>query len=154
MDLKERAVGYVLNGGKLCDAGRIFEVSTRTISGWLRRWREEGTLEPKQLGSRPWKLDHAAIVNHVKINNDNMLEEYARRFNTHPSVIDYVLKKHGITRKKTTLYAERDEEKRAQFLAEIAQVDPQKIVYIDESGVDDTMFPQYARAPRELPVIA
>jgi transposase len=55
--------------------------------------------------------------------------------------------------KKTTLYAERDEEKRAAFLAEIEGVDPRKIVYIDESGVDDTVFPQYARAPRGEQVI-
>lgn len=50
--------------------------------------------------------------------------------------------------KKTTLYAERDEADRQRFLAEIAEVDPRKIVYIDESGVEDTLFRKYARAPR------
>jgi len=56
--------------------------------------------------------------------------------------------------KKTTLYAERDEKKRQNFLAELAQVDPRKIVYIDESGVDDTLFRQYARASRGEQVLA
>lgn len=56
--------------------------------------------------------------------------------------------------KKTTLYAERDEAERQQFLAEIADIDPRKIVYIDESGVEDTLFRKHARAPRGEQVIA
>lgn len=56
--------------------------------------------------------------------------------------------------KKTTLYAERDEAERARFLEEIADIDPRKIVYIDESGVEDTLFRKHARAPRGVQVIA
>lgn len=56
--------------------------------------------------------------------------------------------------KKTTLYAERDEQKRQAYLAEIADIDPRKIIYIDESGVEDTLFRQYARAPRGEQVMA
>jgi transposase len=56
--------------------------------------------------------------------------------------------------KKTTLYAERSEERRAAFLAEIEQIDPKKIIYIDESGVEDTLYRQYARAPRGDAIIA
>jgi len=100
VDLRERAVGYVLKGGKLCDASRIFDVAERTISSWLKRWQEEGTLEPKKLGSRPWKLDHEAIVSYVKDNNDSTLQEVADHFGTAVSVIDYVLRKFKITRKK------------------------------------------------------
>jgi transposase len=52
------------------------------------------------------------------------------------------------------LYAERDEEKRAAYLAEIQSLDPRKIVYVDESGVEDTLFRDYARAPRGCKVLA
>jgi len=56
--------------------------------------------------------------------------------------------------KKTTLYVERDEEERQRFLAEIKDIDPRKIIYIDESGVENTLHRQYARAPRGEKVIA
>lgn len=56
--------------------------------------------------------------------------------------------------KKTTLYQERNEEKRQAFLSEIEGIDPRKILYIDESGVEDTLFRQYARAPRGDAIIA
>jgi transposase len=100
IDLRERAVGYVLKGGKLRDASQIFDVSERTISSWLVRCRQDGTLAPKKLGSRPWKLDHEAIIAYVKDNNDSTLQEIADHFGKVVSVIDYVLRKHRITRKK------------------------------------------------------
>lgn len=49
---------------------------------------------------------------------------------------------------------ERNEEDRKKFLDEIKQLDPRKIIYIDESGVEDTIHRQYARAPRGKQVIA
>ncbi|KTD57001.1 hypothetical protein Lsan_2623 [Legionella santicrucis] len=40
------------------------------------------------------------------------------------------------TKKKTRLYAERDEQKRKNYLAQLAHHLPEKLVYIDESGID------------------
>ncbi len=40
--------------------------------------------------------------------------------------------------KKTYGYKERNEEKRAEFLKIIATKEPQNLVYIDESGIDNT----------------
>jgi transposase len=54
--------------------------------------------------------------------------------------------------KKTLRYTERDEDARAQFQDELADVEPQNLVYLDESGVDDTLQRGYARAPRGQPV--
>ena len=39
-------------------------------------------------------------------------------------------------------------------MAAIATVDPGKIVYIDESGVEDTLYREYARAPRGTQIIS
>jgi hypothetical protein len=55
--------------------------------------------------------------------------------------------------KKTTLYLERDEEKRQRFQAEIEAYDPADLVYLDESGIDPRTYRQYARAPRGQQVI-
>lgn len=56
--------------------------------------------------------------------------------------------------KKTTLYAERDEKKREAFIAEIKQVNPADIVYLDESGIDKFLSRDYARSPRGKQVIS
>jgi len=58
------------------------------------------------------------------------------------------------TKKKTTLYAERCEEKRAEFKEKIASLDPGILVYIDEAGVDNRLFRPYARAPKGQKVYA
>ena len=39
-------------------------------------------------------------------------------------------------------------------MAELEQIDPRKIVYIDEAGIEDTLHRQYARAPRGQQVLA
>lgn len=47
------------------------------------------------------------------------------------------LKKLITQQKKTFSYAEANEEKRKQFLEDIKNIDPAKIVYSDETGIDD-----------------
>jgi len=56
--------------------------------------------------------------------------------------------------KKTTLYAERNEENRQEFLVEIAQYNPKDLVYLDESGIDEYLHRDYARSLRGTQVIS
>ena len=56
--------------------------------------------------------------------------------------------------KKTTLYAERNEEKRREFVAEIEQFNPEDLVWLDESGIDEFLQRDYARSPRGKQVIS
>lgn len=46
------------------------------------------------------------------------------------------------------LYLERDEEARQRFLEALEKIPPENRVYMDESGVDDTLQRQYGRALR------
>jgi transposase len=100
VDLRERAVGYVHRGGTRAEACDIFQIGSATLDRWLRQHRTSGTLHAKKNGSRAWKLDHEAIVEYVNVNNDSTLQEIADHFGTVVSVIDYVLRKFKITRKK------------------------------------------------------
>lgn len=50
--------------------------------------------------------------------------------------------------KKTFGYIEANAEKRKQFLEEIATIDPSKIVYSDETGIDDNEVPTTGWAPQ------
>lgn len=99
-DLRERAVNYVLRGGDRGDACHIFEISTSTLQRWISQYSRSGNLSPKPQGSRPWKLNHTEVVEYVKCHSDCTLQEAADHFNTFVSVIDYILRKHKITRKK------------------------------------------------------
>lgn len=56
--------------------------------------------------------------------------------------------------KKTTLYAERDEVKRQDYLEELARLNPLDIVYMDETGIDESLSHHYARSPRGKPVFS
>lgn len=70
-------------------------------------------------------------------NPDAYLNEIATHFGVSIGCISMALKRLKITRKKkSTLYKERDEEKRLVFIEIVEQLDKDKLVYIDESGVD------------------
>lgn len=100
IDLRERAVEYVQEGGGRDDACRIFKIGLSTLKRWLSKHKRHGDLSPKPMGSRPWKLDHASILKHVESHGDSTLHEIASEFKTGKSAIDYILHKHGVTRKK------------------------------------------------------
>jgi transposase len=44
------------------------------------------------------------------------------------------------------LYKERDEEKRRAYLEEIKEIPPEKLHYVDESGIEEHLVREYARA--------
>ena len=59
--------------------------------------------------------------------------------------ISRALNKIGFTRKKRLMaFQERDEAKRQAFIAELSTILPDKIVYVDESGMDDRDQYDYA----------
>lgn len=37
LDLRKKALKYIANGGKQCDASKIFGVTTCTLANWLCR---------------------------------------------------------------------------------------------------------------------
>ena len=50
--------------------------------------------------------------------------------------------------KKTTFYKEQNSEKVEAYLEEIKDILPEKIAYVDESGIDTCLYREYAYAPR------
>jgi len=50
-------------------------------------------------------------------------------------------------KKKSQTYAERSEEKRQVYLEKITGIDAEKIVYVDESGMNDNDFYPHAYSP-------
>jgi len=56
------------------------------------------------------------------------------------------------TKKKTTRYQEQEHDKVAAYKYEIANVLPETIAYVDETGIDQYLYWQYGYAPREKTV--
>jgi len=65
-----------------------------------------------------------------------------------PLRLDKPVESLALLVKKTTLYAERSEERRQAFTKAITKLDPDDIVYLDECGIDDILYRPYARSPR------
>ena len=81
MDLRERAVSAAQRGGLTrAQVAQQFEISEGTLYGWLRRWTEEGSLEPRPHGGgRSPSLDAAGMQQLREIvqeHNDRTFEEY------------------------------------------------------------------------------
>ena len=72
----------------------------------------------------------------------------AQQFDCVPSAIGEALKRLKITRKKTKEFAERDEQKRQEYLEKIKQIPKESVVYVDEVGFDTFLYREYAWAPR------
>ena len=51
-------------------------------------------------------------------------------------------------KKKTTRYHEQDAEKVREYLEKIKDIPQEKIIYIDETGIDKFLYRKYARAPK------
>ena len=57
------------------------------------------------------------------------------------------------SKKKTKLYKEQNSEKVEAYLKEIEEILPEKIAYVDESGIDTYLYHEYAYALRGETVI-
>jgi len=96
LDLRERVVGYVQEGGSPTTAAQIFKVSRATVYRWLNR----EDLRPTKVKTRKRKIDLAALQQDVDQYPEARLKERAQRFGVQPSAIYYALRKLQITRKK------------------------------------------------------
>jgi transposase len=52
------------------------------------------------------------------------------------------------TQKKTKRYKERNEQRREEFINIISELPKEQVVYVDETGIDEFLYREYARAPR------
>ena len=139
LDLRQKVLTYIENGGKITKAAKTFGIGRATIYRWLNRQN----MEVNRVERRKRKLDWEALEKDVKLNPDAKLIERAEKFGVHPSAIWYALKRMKITRKKKELrYRERDREERMRYyrmLRELIKIYGSKsIVFIDESGFEDT----------------
>lgn len=159
LDLRERIVAAVEAGEhSLRELAELFAVNLSTIVRLLQRFRRTGSVQPKPHGggARP-KLDaqaSARLLELVRQQPDATLAELRERVRVECSIMTIwrTLRRHRITRKKKTQHAvERDaprvQKQRRAFRAKMATVDPDHLVFIDETGATTAMGRTYGRAP-------
>jgi transposase len=158
-DLRQRVLDAIARKeGSLRQIARRFAVSLSFVVRLLQLHRRTGSSDPKPPGGgHPAALgpdDLERLQELVRQQPDATLEELRQRLGASCSLttIWRALEKLRLPRKKKVLRAtERDspdvQEKRRDFCAELAGVDPRRLVFVDETSVNTSMHRTYGRAP-------
>lgn len=160
MDLRERVAAAVDGGeGSQREIAALFRVSASFVSRLLHRRRDAGTLAPVPHGGGPTPVlspaDQQRLGRLAGEHNDDTLEQLKRRgrFGCSLTTIWRSLRRRRLTYTKKTRHAdERDrpdvQRKRRSFRRRVKRVDPERLVFVDETGVTTAMTPAYGWAPR------
>jgi transposase len=160
LDLRERILAAVdHHDGSIRWIARIFRVSTSFIVRLLQRRRAADTVAPKpHRGGRapalgPGDLKRLAAL--VRAQPDATLEQLKQQggFPCSLKTLWYALDHLGLTRKKKSPHADQRDRpdvraKRDKFRQDVSTIEPERLVFVDETGVTTTMTPAYGRAPR------
>ena len=158
-DLRQRVLDAIARKeGSVRQIARRFVVSLSFVVRLLQLHRRTGSIDPKPPGGgHPAALapdDLERLQELVRQQPDATLEELRQRLGVSCSLttIWRALEKLRLPRKKKVFRAtERDrpdvQEKRRDFCAELAGVDPQRLVFVDESGANTSMTPDLRPCP-------
>jgi len=160
MDLRERVAAAVdYQEGSQREIARRFRVSLSFIVRLLQRRREVGTLTPKPHGGGPnpalSRRDQRRLRKLIEKQSDATLNQLKQQggFGCTLTTIWRTLRRFGLTYKKKTLHAsERDrtdvQDKRRRYQRKVRRIEPKRLVFVDETGVNTAMTPTRAWAPR------
>jgi transposase len=159
LDLRERVAAAIDHReGSWRAIARRFRVSLSFITRLVQHRRQTGDLAPKPHGGgrRP-ALDQATrrrLRTLLRKQPDLTLAELRQRLGLSCSLVAIwrALRQMKITRKKKDLHhEERDrpdsQRQRATFVEELAELDPEHLVFVDESGATTDMTRTHGRAP-------
>ena len=161
-DLRDRVIAATGSGTSVRKAAARFEVGVSTAIKWVRRLRDTGERSARRQGRRPGsKLDaHGEFVRAViDAVPDTTIAELQRRLVDERGVyastgtIWTFLDRCDLTVKKKSAYAaEQDRpdvvEEREDWFEGQLDLDPAKLVFVDESFATTNMARRYGRAPR------
>lgn len=150
------------------EIAKLVNCGPATVSRVLGRARRGESLDPKPMGGvRRVKVDEvgrAWLADRVREEPDLTLErlvdEYEGKFGVRVVIttISNALGKLGFTLKKKSFRAsqkdtDRVKELAANFEDELREVDPTRLVFVDEAGSSAAMTPAFGRAPAGTRVV-
>jgi transposase len=158
-DLRQRIVDTIQRGdGTIRQVAERFLVSLSLVTRLLRLYRSTGSVEPRPHGGgNPAVLtpeDLQRLRELIGQRPDATLEECRTHLGTSCSLmtLSRALSRLGLPRKKKVpRAAEQDSpevrERRREFCAELAGIDPRRLVFVDECGANTAMTRSHGRAP-------
>ncbi|RXF66930.1 IS630 family transposase [Hansschlegelia zhihuaiae] len=161
-DLRDRVIDAALRDGTPArHAAARFGVGIATAIRWVRQARESGDRKPGRQG-QPMrsKLDpHRDYVLELARTSDMTLAELAERITAERGVavgrtaVWVFLGRAGLTGQKKTAHAEEQErpdvlKRRRDWFAAQPELDPERLVFIDETWASTNMARRRGRAPK------
>jgi transposase len=165
IELRERVLRAVeRREGSINEVAVLFRVSPGFIFKLLRQKKATGSvaLKPHGGGHRPTlgaaqlKELHRLVEAQPDATLDELRQQLQEKAQVHPSrpTLCRALQKLGLRRKQKRFFArERDPVERRRFWRKVQQLDPQKMVFIDEMGANINLSRLYARAPGDCRVV-
>ena len=160
-DLRVRVIEVVESGVAARAAARQFVIGDSTAIRWAKRWRETGSVEArsnKGQSRSPLKHHEQWLLRLVRREPDLTLEEIQRRLldeREHKAGLGSVWRffdHHGMGFKESVRAAEQDRPDvaaaRAAWAQAQAELAPERLVFIDETGTSTNMARLRGRAPR------
>jgi len=154
MDLRERVVAAVEQGGLSRHAAALrFGVGVSTAITWVRRFRESGTLAPGQMGGhkpRAIRGEHEVWLRQRLGEREFTLRGLVAELADRGLKVDYravwnFAHAEKLSFKKTVHASEQDRpdvaRRRKQWRARQGQVEPLRLVFIDETWTKTNMAP-------------
>ena len=167
MDLRERVVAAVKTGGLSCNrAAKQFGIGISTAINWVRRQRETGSVAPGKMGGhRPKKIagEHRDWLLQRTKQGDFTLRGLVAELAERGLKVDYrsvweFVHAEKLSFKKSLVAGERDRpdvaRRRAQWTKYQDRVEPERLVFIDETWTKTNMAPLRGWAPRGKRLVA
>lgn len=155
MDLRERIVAAVVAGGSVQSVADRFCVSHDSVGRLQLKHQRGQSLAPRPHPGRAPRVggeDEAALAALVESHPSATIEEMRMLWEQDTGVLlahstmHNALRRVGARFKKTPVAKERDEQKRAVFQEQIAQVPLERLVFLDECGFASNLCRLYGWA--------
>ncbi len=161
-DLRERVIEAAASGPSLRQAAARFSVGVSTVIGWVGRLRDSGECAARPQGRpRGLKLDphRDFLLPLLEVEPDMTIEKMRQRLLDERGVKASVgtiwtfLDRCRLTFKKKTVHASEQDrpdvlKQREEWFEGQLDLDPAKLVFIDETWASTNMAPMYGWAPR------
>ena len=162
-DIREKVVKAIKSGMSRRQAAARFDVGPATAVRWAKRVETTGDVAPMMMGGdrRSQRIEaHAEfILKEIKTKPDTTIMELRDKLRErHGLSFGYgtvwrFLARHRITRKKKTGHASEQEREDVEASREAwfegqLDLDPKKLVFIDETSISTSMARRFGWAPR------
>ena len=107
LDLREKIIQFLLNGGFQRNAAKKFKISQTTVQ---RYWKmhQKGDLTPKVGANRKRKIDYEAVKDFVNKNPSKTSKEIGKIFNVSGTTILRILHSFDFSFKKKLFYTKKE----------------------------------------------